>query len=36
LVALIEASGFEIDVVHWQSQWRDRVCYIKAAKEAQL
>ena len=34
LVALIEASGFEIDKVVWQTQWRDRVCYIRAVKKA--
>jgi SAM-dependent methyltransferase len=33
LAALIEASGFEIDMVHWQSRWRDRVCYIRAVKK---
>lgn len=36
LVALIEASGFDIERVHWQAQWRDRVCYIKAIKRASL
>ncbi len=36
LVALIEASGFEIDTVHWQTQWHDRVCYIRALKSASL
>lgn len=32
LLKLIEAIGFKIDGVHWQSQWGDRVCYIRAKK----
>lgn len=32
LCKLIEAIGFRIDQVHWQSQWVDRVCYIRALK----
>ena len=36
LVTLIEASGFEIEKVHWQTQWRDRVCYVKALKKTPL
>ncbi len=32
LCKLIESIGFEIDHVHWQSQWKDRVCYIRAIK----
>lgn len=32
LVALIEASGFIVDKVHWQKGWNDRVCYIRALK----
>lgn len=32
LCALVESSGFKIDHVHWQSQWQDNVCYIRAIK----
>ena len=32
LVALIQASGFAIDLVYWQKAFVDRVCYIKACK----
>lgn len=32
LCALVESSGFRINHVHWQSQWQDNVCYIRALK----
>jgi len=35
LRALIESSGFEVDKVHWQAGWNDRVCYIRAQKPVQ-
>lgn len=33
LKALIERSGFVIELVHWQKSENDRVCYIRATKE---
>lgn len=32
LCQLIESVGFKIDCVLWQSQWKDRVVYLKAVK----
>lgn len=32
LLCLIDCCGFDVAHVHWQAQWGDRVCYIRAIK----
>lgn len=34
LVALLELCGFRIDRTHWQKGHHDRVCYVRAVKDA--
>jgi hypothetical protein len=33
LRSLVSAIGFQVDKVHWQSQWVDRVCYLRVLKK---